>query len=157
MTTTPLPDAFNRIVAIQKEAVAGSDAFPVAVATSERLPYWTNRYGGMTGSLDSQDFYLMTHRIDMALHLAYMTEDYFTQAEQGLYVQIQAVLAYFFARIRLNSTAYPSTMADIDPRGALITAVGPYAPIDWSGIGAKTVGIVFTIEVPILEQINQAY
>jgi hypothetical protein len=159
--TTGLSDAILRLTALEKEALAPVygpvDAFPAAFAYSARLPYWTNRYAGMTGALNGQDFYLAVQRVEMALHLAQITENFPTQSEQNLWVQIQAVLDYFWARNRLQSVTYPTPMVDIDPRGALITAVSPYQPVVFGGIGGQTVGIVFTIEIPIEVLITPAY
>lgn len=155
--TANLLDAFNRIVAIEEAVVANSDAFPAGLVTQEAFPYWTNRYAGCTVTLNSQEFYVYTHRIEMILHLGYVTQDWLTQMEQNLWTQIATVLDYFGARIRLQSATYTTPMLDIDPRGALITGVSAYQPIIVGGIPAQTVGIVFTIEIPLEVQVAQAY
>lgn len=155
--TANLLDAMNRLVAIEKEAVANSDAFPAVMVVQEAFPYWTNRYMGMTGTLNSQEFPVYTHRIDMMLHLRQLTENWITQNEQDLWTEIATILDYVSARIRLQSATYTTPMLDIDPRGALITGVTPYSPIIIGGIPAQTVGIVFTIEIPLEVQVAQAY
>lgn len=155
--TANLLDAFNRLVAIQEAAVANSDAFPAGLVTQEAFPYWTNHYAGSTVTQNSQEFYVYTHRIDMALHLGTVTQDWLTQMEQNLWTQIATILDYFAARIRLQSATYTSPMVDIDPRGAIITGVSAYQPIIVGGIPTQTVGIVFSIEIPLEVQVAQAY
>lgn len=155
--TANLLDAFLRLKAIQEAAVPNSDAFLAGMVAQESFPYWSNHYMGCTVSQNSQEFYVYTHRIDMALHLRSVTENWLTQNEQDLWTQITTVLDYFGARIRLQSATYTSPMLDIDPRGALITGVGAYQPIIVGGIPGQTVGIVFSIEIPIEVQVAQAY
>lgn len=155
--TANLLDAFNRLVAIQEAAVTNSDAFPAGLVTQEAFPYWTNHYQGCTVTLNSQEFLVYTHRIDMALHLGNVTQDWLTQMEQNLWTQIATILDYFSARIRLQSATYTTPMLDIDPRGAIITGVSAYQPIIVGGIPTQTVGIVFTIEIPLEVQVAQAY
>lgn len=155
--TGTLLDTINRLVAIEKEAIANSDAWAAQTIVQEGFPYFTHHYQGCSVETNSQDYYRYTHHIDIIFHLGKLTQGYLSLIEQSLWSDISVIIEYISSRIRLQSAAYPAIMTDIDPMGVIVTNVGPYQPVEWGGVGTQTVGITISIDVPIEVAITQAY
>lgn len=154
---TYLSDGLTRIVAMQKEAVSGSNAVPVFFWEQSNFPYWTNRIGPITNELDSQEVRIRTHQIVMRLVIGHLTEGYDTILEQQLSTYIPNIMGYFDSRIYLNSAAYPLQMDDLDARGALLTDCTGLQIFEQGGVGSQQIGVEFTLELPFKVYITQAY
>lgn len=156
---TTLSDALGRIVHMELEITGtGSDAKPVFFYVQESFPYWTNRVGPYTRSLDSQEFFITTYSIILRLVIGHLTEGYDGALEATLQTTyIPQTLTYFAKRIRLQNLTDTTPMVDLDPRGVLITGGTGLTVFQDSGIGVQQIGTEFTLEVPIEEQIAQAY
>lgn len=156
--TTTLEDALNRIVALQKEVIAGCDAYPVYFWAQEAFPYWTNRVGATPHELDSQEFHIYTYTITMRLVIGHIGSDYKQALEFSLYTTyIPQTFDYFSQRIQLQSAAYPLQMDYLDPRGIIIRNCTGLAIFADTGIGVQQVGAEFSLELPIKVQLQQVY
>jgi hypothetical protein len=156
---TTLSDALSRIVHMELEITgASSDAKLFFFYSQEAFPYWTNRVGPFTRALDSQEFYVTTYSIILRLVIGHLSEGYDGALETTLQtVYIPQTLDYFSARTRLQNLTDTTPMVDIDPRGILITGGTGLSVFEDSGIGVQQIGTEFTLELPIEEQIAQAF
>lgn len=157
--TTNLEDALNRIVAMEKEIIAGCDAYPIYFWAQEGpFPYWTNRIGLTTHELDSQEEHIYTYTVTMRCVIGHLGENYEQTLEFSLYTTyIPQTFDYFSRRIQLQSAAYPAQMVDLDPRGVIIRNCTGLAIFADTGIGVQQVGAEFNLELPIKVFLQQAY
>jgi len=156
--TTYLEDALLRIVAMEKEVIPGCDAVPYFIYTQESYPYWTNRVGAIATSTDSEDEAKRVYQIIMRLVIGHRTEGYTGELEVTLQsTYIPQILTYFSQRLRLQCVAFPDIMRYIAPEGAFIPNATGLAVLAVGGIGVEEIGAEFSLELPIEEQILQAF
>lgn len=155
---TYLSDALDRITAMEKEVIPGSDAVKVFIYAQESFPYWTNRVGAFQIVLDSQDLQVITFQILMRLVIGHMTEGYTGELEETLQTTyIPQILTYFAQHVGLQCLSFPGQMQYLDPRGVMILNGTGLAVFQQGGIGSNQIGAEFSLEVPIKEFIVQAY
>jgi len=111
-----LNDALARLVAMEKEAKAGSDAYPYSIHWQENFPYWTNAIelfepGEYMGDDNSQRIYIANLRY----YRGYMTEGSYGEIEAAIYTDLPTLQEWFEEHPGLQSATYTTALTDLDP------------------------------------------
>lgn len=149
-------ELLDRLVAMQKQAVIGSDAVPSYLYAQESFPYWINRWAGLVVEVDnvSEHIVIDRHTVAMRLVIAHYNEGYQGEPESRVYAALPDVLSYFSSNPGLTSLEYPDE-ADwlVEPQAEIISAPAGLAVFQNSGAGANQVGVEFLIEIPVYREL----
>lgn len=148
-------DIKDRCVALQLEAVPGSDARAYFDFSGGMFPYWKNRLGPTTYDFDSQDVQTETRQILMRLVIGHFTGDYLGQAEDMLGDYIEAVKQVFAQHPQLDSDTYPTEPTYTTAIGASLQSDGGLQYFEIAPtISVFEVGVEFTLVVELFRETN---
>lgn len=154
MATIDLTETLDRIVLIEKEALAAltpsvtADAVPRFFHVQESFPYWTNRIVNQTVTSDSEEMDDDNFTLIARLIIGHITSGYKGQPENNLYTYISQFKTYLNARegLQTEQTSGPD-LSDWQRyllRARVVSATGLRA-FDNAGIQALQVGTEFNI------------
>lgn len=175
VTTTPLKDIMLRCCAIEKEAFEAAgltcDAYPFFRQAQNSVPYFIHRLGGSQYNYNTE--YVQTRAVTVEIYMivANRTEAYsdeYSEVEDRLFYYIELIRSAFICQNRggglpggawLCSETYPTLPLYLDEYyldtlGVTITGDAGYRELMNSGTGATQVGTVFTLSVPVFQQIG---
>ena len=154
MATIDLTETLDRIVLIEKEALAAltpavtADAFDHFFHVQEAYPYWTNRIINQTVAGDSEEMDNDNFTLVARLVIGHITEGYSGQPENDLYTYIPQFKTYLHARegLQTDQTSGPD-LSDEQRyliRARIVSTTGLRA-FENAGINVLQVGTEFNI------------
>jgi len=173
--TTTIKDIMLRCCAIEKEAFAAAgiscDAYPFFRQAQNSVPYFIHRLGSSTYDYNTEAVQTRAVTIEIYMAAANRVEGYsdeYSETEDRLFYYIELVRSAFLCQNRsgglpggawLCSETYPTlplylTDYYLATLGATLTGDSGYRELTNSGTGASQVGTVFTLNVPVFQQIG---
>lgn len=164
MADNYVQDMMKRVAAMQIEAVASLktvDAKGFWPYQQEELPYFTNRWGGLTNVDDvfGEDIDQEAHVILMRLVAAHLTEGYDSATindASNIVIQYAVLVVEYFRnhpRLTTDSGAYTGE-PDYLLQDARLTNHTGVVIFSNSGIGQLQYGTEFTLEIPFLRLVD---
>lgn len=154
MATDIYTDLKQRCVALQQEAVIGSDAREYFDFSGAYFPYWTNRIGPSSYDTDSEEIQVETRRIQMRLVIAHITGNYIGQSEDLLGDYIEAVKRVFAQHPQLDSDTYTTEPVYLTARGAWLESDTGLTYFETFLRDTFQVGIEFTLTAELFRETN---
>ena len=150
-----LDDALARLCEMQKDVISGSDAVPFAFYAQEATRWWTNDITTFMVEEVAETLQRITYTIRMTYHGSEATEGFEGQAEQQVQSLVPTVLQYFGKRRQMKRTNDDPPVANLDPRGVVITGGTVNRRLS-DGAGQRQFGIDFDLELPIFADMEQS-
>lgn len=157
MADSYLTDLMKRIVACDKEAMAGVTGFvsvPYFPYEQEAFPYMSNRLGAKALVTDSpEDMFQYVRTVTKRLVIGHITEGFKGQIQEKLTQWIPLFEDYYRDNDELVSALFSAYPTYLTAQGVILSPDTGLSFYNNTGLGSTTiqVGTEFTLQVPIIE------
>lgn len=148
-----ISDVLDRVVAMQKEALPGSDSKPFWPYQQETFPYWTNRLGStaigdrQAGNSGAEDIEQRSYTVLMRLVVGHITSGYEGERQDELYEWIVDIEDFFMENPMLTSALFPTEPDFLAYESELTSHTGLVIFAN-AGVFAQQLGVEFSLTVP---------
>jgi hypothetical protein len=149
-----LNDTLTRLVAMEEEAVSGSDAADYAVHWQDGFPYWTNRITDYSPGEVLADQSQRIYTVDIFYFHGYITEDAPGKVEEGILSVLPTIQTFFEEHPGLESALFPTALRYLDPQQTRLLASPVVADMGAGTAGTKVLGTQIRLQIMFNVNIN---